>query len=229
MKMLWYLTTTCRKINRLFGTGCSIVALFLRAGMKKVNTVRLQKLGISRINLCCGTQKIPGYYGIDFFPGADIYLDLSRNDLPFPDSSIEEAICMSAINYFSRTRGQELVNEVYRVLHPGGIARFGVQDMESIAKRYVEKDLAFFMQKLPDGRDRFEGPTLGDKFAAWFYGYEIKGIPCKYFYDYESLSYLFKTAGFRAVEKKGFRESALDEIDRIDNRPDQMFFLEAVK
>ena len=192
-------------------------------------TRKLKRLSVKKINMCCGTQKIPGYFGIDFVRVADLCLDLSKNDLPFPDGSIDSVVCMSAINYFTRSRGQALVGDVYRVLKLGGVARFGVQDMESIARRYVEKDTKFYFQKLPDGRDRFEGPTIGDKFAAWFYGYEIRGIPCRYFYDYESLAFLFKTAGFSVVEKKVFQESRLNNIDLIDNRPDQMFFLEAVK
>jgi ubiquinone/menaquinone biosynthesis C-methylase UbiE len=191
--------------------------------------MRLRKLSVNKINLCCGNQKIPAYYGIDFVRGVDLYLDLSKNDLPFQDGSLDVVVCISAINYFTRARAQELVHEVHRVLKNGGIARFGVQDMESIARRYVEKDTEFFFQKLPDGRERFEGPTLGDKFAAWFYGYAIKGVPCRYFYDYESLAHLFKKAGFTTAEKKAFLESRLEHIKQIDNRPEQMFFLEAVK
>jgi ubiquinone/menaquinone biosynthesis C-methylase UbiE len=137
--------------------------------------------------------------------------------------------CTSAINYFTRARGQEIIIEVFRVLQPGGVARFSAQDLESIARRYVEKDMDFFFQKLPDGHERFEGATLGDKFAAWFYGYAIRGIPCRYFYDYDALAYLFKTAGFSVVERKEYRQSRLEHIDLIDNRPDQMFFLEAIK
>ncbi len=201
----------------------------LRFGIQKLNTHRLRDSSVTRLNLCSGTQKIPGYLGIGLPPGVDLWLDLSRNNLPFADSSLDAVVCISAINYFTRVRGQELVNEVYRVLRPGGIARFGVQDMEILARRYVEKDREFFMQKLSDGTDRFEGPTLGDKFAAWFYGYAIRGFPCRYFYDYESLSYLFKAARFSRVERKAYRESALEHIDLIDNRPDQMFFLEAIK
>jgi len=182
-----------------------------------------------RVNLCCGTGRIPGYYGIDHIKGVDLCLDLSKNDLPFKNNSLDAVVCMSAINYFTYKRGQELVGETYRVLRTGGIARFGVQDMESIAQRYVQKDTDFFFQKLPNGIDRFEGPTLGDKFAAWFYGYEIKGFPCRYFYDYNSLAHLFISAGFTIVEKRAFLESRLDHIDKIDNRPEQMFYLEAVK
>jgi ubiquinone/menaquinone biosynthesis C-methylase UbiE len=181
------------------------------------------------VDICCGPVKVPGYFGIDFCGSPDLRLDLSRCDLPFPNKSLAAVICISAINYFSRERARALIKEVYRVLEPGGIARFGVQDMEAIAKRYVEKDNVFFLQKLPNGADRFEGPTLGDKFVAWFYGFAIKGRPCQYAYDYESLALLFREAGFPAVERKAFRESRLANVDMIDNRPDQMFFLEAIK
>lgn len=204
----------------------SATARFLQAF--KMSLLQYDLIGIRKINLCCGAQIIPGYLGIDFGGEVDLRLDLEKNNLPFKNESLETVICVSAINYFTRTRGQELVNEVYRVLQPGGVARFGVQDLETIARRYVEKDVGFFFQKLPDGRERFEGATLGDKFAAWFYGYVAVG-PCRYFYDYDSLAFLFKTAGFSMVEKKQFRESSLEHIELIDNRPDQMFFLEAIK
>jgi hypothetical protein len=105
----------------------------------------------------------------------------------------------------------------------------GVQDLKSIAERYVRGDREFFFQKLADGRDRFEGPTMGDKFAAWFYGYSVGAHRCKYFYDFDALAHLFREAGFQAIERKAYRESRIPEVDRLDNRPDQMFFLEAVK
>lgn len=206
-----------------------LIGLALRNAKRRIVAARLRRLSVRNINLCCGNQRIPGYFGIDFARGVDLYLDLSKEDLPFEDNSLDSVVCMSAINYFTRTRGQELIKEIYRVLRPGGVARFGVQDMEGIARRYVEKDTEFFFQKLPDGRDRFEGSTLGDKFAAWFYGYAIKGVPCRYFYDYDSLAFLFKSAGFSVIERKAFQESRLEQIHMIDNRPEQMFFLEAVK
>ena len=184
---------------------------------------------VDKVNLCCGPQKVPGYRGIDAAMGADLVMDLSKRDLPFHSNSVEAVVCTSAINYFSRARAQESINETYRVLKPGGVARFSVQDMESISRRYVEKDTDFFFQRLSSGRERFEGPTLGDKFAAWFYGYVSNGHPTRYFFDYESLSFLFKQAGFSQIERRDYMSSRLEHIDQIDNRPEQMFFLEAVK
>lgn len=207
----------------------SFARKLINFGLEKWSLIRFNSIRVKKVNLCCGVQKIPGFLGVDFGGLPDLRLDLNKHDLPFNDNSLEVVICVSAINYFSRTRGQEIVNEVYRVLKPGGITRFSVQDMESIAQRYVQKDESFFFQKLLDGRDRFEGETLGDKFAAWFYGYTINGIPCQYFYDYDSLSYLFNSAGFSSIEKKEYMDSRIDEITMIDNRRDQMFFLEAIK
>lgn len=206
----------------------NIIKNFIRFCLRKWGVLRFDPTEVRKINLCCGTQKVPGYLGIDFGGQVDLRLNLQTDNLPFNESALDVVVCVSAINYFTRERGQEIVNEVYRVLKPGGIARFSVQDLEVIARRYVEKDLPFFFQKLPDGRDRFEGVTLGDKFAAWFYGYVAVG-PCKYFFDYDSLAYLFTSAGFSVVERKGYMDSRLEQIALIDNRPDQMFFLEAVK
>lgn len=197
--------------------------------LDKWNLLRFDQTGVRKVNLCCGTQQIPGFFGIDFGGHPDLRLDLETGDLPFGDGTLDAVTCVSAINYFSHSRAGEIVAEVHRALKRGGVARFSVQDMARIARRYVEGDLAFFFQKLPDGRDRFEGRTLGDKFAAWFYGYAINGTPCRYFYDYDSLASLFHAAGFEIVERKEYQDSRLDHIELIDNRPEQMFFLEAVK
>ncbi len=219
---------------------CERVALVLCKMLRPVFTAwyatrrfflmkRLVIKGIHRMNLGCGTQRIPGYCGIDADSSAELPLDLSYCNLPFGSESQDAVICVSAINYFTRQRSAELVQEAYRVLKIGGVARFSVQDMEALARRYVEKDREFFFQKLPDGRERLEGPTMGDKYAAWFYGYMTAGGRCRYFYDYDSLAYLFKQAGFRVVERKEYLDSRLEHIELIDNRPDQMFFLEALK
>ena len=190
---------------------------------------RLRAKCIRKLNLACGSQKVPGYFGIDLVDGADLRLDLVKMNLPFSASSVDTVVCMSAINYFTRPRARQLVLEIHRVLRPGGVCRVGVQDMRSLAERYVRGDKEFFFQKLPDGRERFEGPTIGDKFAAWFYGYAIGEYRCEYFYDFESLAYLFREAGFGVIERKAYRESRIAEVGDLDNRADQMFFLEAVK
>ena len=115
----------------------------------------------ARVNLCSGRQIIPGYTGVDFGDLAEIKLDLSKNDLPFKNGSVKSVICISAINYFTYSRADEIIRETFRVLEPGGIARFGVQDMESIARRYVEKDMDFFFKSYRMGANVLRVPPWG--------------------------------------------------------------------
>lgn len=194
-----------------------------------ISKLKLSRRHKTKLNLCSGNQEIPGYISADYNLSADLIINLSYGKLPFKQDSLEVVTCISAINYFTRIRGQEIIDEVYRVLQVGGIARFASQDLELIARRYVKKDSEFFFQKLPNGKERFEGKTMGDKFNSWFYGYETSGGSSKYFYDYETLADLFITAGFSIVEKREYMDSRIDEIELIDNRKNQMFFLEAVK
>jgi len=184
---------------------------------------------VQKVNLCCGNQKVASYAGVDFDLKADIVINLNWGTLPFASNSIKVVTCISGINYFTRKRGEELIKEVHRILEKGGIARFASQDLELIAHLYVTKDTEFFFQKGFDGADRFEGKTRADKINKWFYGYETFAGSCRYFYDYETLEDVFKCAGFKNVKQKKFLDSCISEVCSLDNRPDQMFFLEAIK
>jgi len=181
------------------------------------------------INLCSGPAKVDGYVGIDISPAADITLDLEKDLIPFPDNSADVVACISAINYFSTERAQEIVGDVLRVLKPGGVARFASQDLRVLATKYLSNDQGFFFEKLADGRDRFPGRTIADKLNGFFYGFYSGDKHCKYVYDFASLEALFVTAGFEKVEEKKYRQSVIPDVDKLDNRPEQMFFLEAVK
>ena len=67
-------------------------------------------------------------------------------------------------------------------------------------------------------------------FNAYFYDYSnAAGKHCKYVYDYITLERLFVEVGFRAVMQRKYLDSNIEEVKQIDNRPEQMFFLEAVK
>ena len=190
---------------------------------------RMYTGGALKLNLCSGPVKINGYVGLDISPESDIILDLEKSLLPFPDISADIVACISAINYFSPERAQEIIRDVYRVLKPGGIARFACQDLRVLAEKYLHNDQSFYFEKLADGRDRFPGRTIADKFNGFFYGFYSGDKHCKYVYDFASLKTLFIEAGFKIVEQKKYRESRIPDVEKLDNRPEQMFFLEAVK
>lgn len=182
-----------------------------------------------KINLCCGSVRLSGFINIDVIPGSDLQIDLEQELLPFPDGSVDCVVCISAINYFSYQRAGQIVADVHRVLKPGGIARFATQDLQLLARYYLEETDSFYFEKLADGRDRFPGRTRADKFNEFFYGFHSGDKHCKYVYDFESLAAHFRDAGFALVEKMPFGKSRIAGAELFDNRPEQMFFLEAVK
>lgn len=199
----------------------NIIYILIKSGLYKVQT--------KQINLCGGSKKINGFYNIDLNINADLCIDLEKLLLPFADNSVKIIVCISAINYFTKKRGQEIIKDVYRVLETGGIARFAVQDLHSIMEKYINNDQNFFYQKLPNGKERFLGTTMADKINSWFYDYKAYSKGPKYFYDYETLRQIFDTVGFKEVKRMGYRKSNIANIEEIDNREDQMFFLEAIK
>ncbi len=182
-----------------------------------------------KINLCCGPIHLPGFINADIAPNADVVLDLERDLLPFESESADTVVCISAINYFTYERAGEIIGDVLRVLRPGGLARFATQDLEVLAQRYLERDRGFWLEKQPNGQDRLPGATFSEKLNHFFTGFPTGGKRCRFVHDFESLALLFERAGFSQIERKRYLESDIPEIEAIDNRPEQMFFLEARK
>ena len=165
-----------------------------------------------KINLCSGLVRVDGYINIDICGDPDILIDLEEKLLPFAVNSVDVVVCMSAINYFTRARAREIIGDVFRALKPGGVTRFGVQDLRALTRWYLFHKISC------------------DEFNDYFYGFDSgKGKHCKYVYDYITLEALFKECGFVQVMEMIYQHSTIPEADELDNRPDQMFYLEAVK
>lgn len=168
-----------------------------------------------KVNLC-GTG-LEGFVNVDISLKADKIRDLSWMRIPFKDNSVDALICMSAINYFSKKRAQFLIKDVYRVLKPGGVCRFGIQDLRLICEKYLAGDHDFTCDRI---NRWFNSPSTD--------GYKANGRRNKYVYDYETLKGLFITARFGDIIYSSYKDSC-SSLSEKDNREDQMFFLAALK
>jgi hypothetical protein len=74
-----------------------------------------------KLDLGCGKNKQPGFLGVDSrkFEGVDRVVDL-RKPWPFGDGEVEEAHCSHFIEHLNAAERIHFVNELYRVLVPGG-------------------------------------------------------------------------------------------------------------
>jgi predicted SAM-dependent methyltransferase len=170
-----------------------------------------------------GVDRIPGYTSIDLRDQADVVHDI-RLRWPFESSSAEVVYGSHILEHLTQREGQYCIRECNRVLEPGGILRLSVPDLYLFAEKYVHGDGEFYGQATRDGRERFVGRTLSEKFM-----FVVSGQGHKYQYDFDSLSLLLRQCGFDQVERKQYRESDIPEIDLLDNRPEQSLFIEARK
>ena len=222
-----YLLQKYKKIQFLY---YSLFRKFHTLVLPKIVKQKLLKDDVF-INLCSGEVMLDEYINIDLDLRSDLKLDLEKKLIPFQNNSIDRVVMMSAINYFKYDRASIIIDDIYRILKPGGIIRVGVQDLELISKKYLDKDYKFFFQTNKNFTQRFHGETLGDKINYFFYrgGSGIRSKHHKYMWDFNSLKFLFHKSGFEKIENKKFLDSNIPNIDKIDNRPEMFFYLEARK
>lgn len=77
-----------------------------------------------RLDVGCGANKQPGWYGIDFqsLPGVDLVWDLLATPWPLPDECATVAIASHVVEHIPphNLGFIKFMNEVWRVLKPGG-------------------------------------------------------------------------------------------------------------
>ena len=170
-----------------------------------------------------GTNEVPGYTTIDVNGQADVTHDI-RLRWPFESSSAEVIFGSHVLEHLTQEEGRYCIQECNRVLRTSGILRLSVPDLYLFAEKYVHGDTRFYEQTTSDGKDRFVGRTLAERFM-----FVVSGQGHKYHYDFDSLSLLLRQCGFDQIKRRQYRESDISEIDLLDNRPEQSLFIEARK
>jgi predicted SAM-dependent methyltransferase len=139
-----------------------------------------------------------------------VFYDLS-DPLPFDSDTVDYIFCSHVLEHFSRAAGESLAREIYRVLKPHGRVRLVVPDLERAVGLYNagarEEALSFFFT---EGR-----PGSHDQH--------------RYMYDFVLLRSLLSSIGFVDVTRHQYREGAVPDLERLDNRPDESLYVEAVK
>lgn len=74
-----------------------------------------------KLNLGSGPNKMEGFISVDSisFPGVDVVTDLTKK-FPWGDNTVEEIHASHVIEHFEAMERVHFVNEMYRVLIPGG-------------------------------------------------------------------------------------------------------------
>jgi predicted SAM-dependent methyltransferase len=170
----------------------------------------------------CGSHTAPGWTNSDIKEGPDIDVSCDiLNGLPFEDASFEYAVSIHALPELSYPELVPALEELRRVLKPGGALRLELPDLRKGIAAYERGDERYF--QVPEEEAR----SLGARFIVHmlWYGYT------RTLFTPDFAEELLTRAGFERARECGFRETAtpFPGIVELDNREEESFFMEAVK
>lgn len=143
-------------------------------------------------------------------------LNLARR-LPFADGCFLAVYCSHLLEHLYYCEASALLKECHRILRIGGVCRFVVPDLESLVRRYLSakadgipgSGTRFMESMLVHEKERRHG-LLGAFYRLTAFHQH------KWMYDTESLTALFRQAGFSNAKRVGFLESRIDRVAEVE-------------
>jgi predicted SAM-dependent methyltransferase len=93
-----------------------------------------------KLNLACGRNPLPGWLNTDIdtaFTEETVFLDV-RKRFPFRNSSFSYVYCDHLIEHLDYEKGVKMVNEIFRVVKPGGRIRVSTPDSNFLVELHAE-------------------------------------------------------------------------------------------
>lgn len=182
---------------------------------------RLRSVRGLKLHIASGPFRRDGWLNVDAAPGADVRMDL-RRPLPFVDGSVSLIFTEHFFDHLKHPEGaHRFASECHRVLEPGGRLRLVVHDGELLLKKYLERDQAFF-----DAALGWKASIEAVNHLFRFHGFH------NFIYDFETISSVLGSGGFRTVVRSRYRGSEVAELNLDhdgEDRAVQSLYVEASK
>lgn len=153
-----------------------------------------------KLHLGCGKRQMPGFVHVDL--AAYEHVDFQRDvrDLScFGDAAANLIYACHVLEYFDLREAYQVLVEWRRVLEPNGVLRLAVPDFDALLQVYV------MSKSLP----AILGPLYGRMIPAG----GDSAVYHKTVYNFEMLSALLVSVGFRGVRKWDWRMTEHSHID----------------
>ena len=177
---------------------------------------------VRRLNWGCGGHTLPGWINTDVKEGEGIDLSCDiRDGLPLLSDAFDYVVSIHALPEVPYDELVPVLQELRRVLVPGGVLRLSLPDLLKGVEAYRRGDRDYFL--IPDEDARSLGAKLVTQ-LIW-YGYS------RTLYVPDFVEELLVKAGFSSVAHVQFGRtaSAFPEIVELDNREAESLFVEATK
>lgn len=148
--------------------------------------------------------------------------------LRFPNGVVDVVYSSHTFEHLYVEEAERVTQECFRVLRPGGTVRLALPDVTVFVREFLRRVEQGDLEAGQWLNDRLlahprSRPGLTDRLRGAVGGHVHYWQP-----SVGQVRLMLERAGFRKVEELEFRRSAIDDIDRIETRPES-FFLEARK
>ena len=134
------------------------------------------------------------------------YLDITK-PLPFANGSVAAVFSSHVFEHLFMDEVYRLVEEIHRVLAPGGVCRVVVPDLEKIVAAFDPNSPDEFVHDIYEVSKR---EAVKNSHHCGF--------------TKASLVKMFKAAGFSKAESLSYQVGACPDVKVLDNRPESIFF-----
>jgi SAM-dependent methyltransferase len=177
---------------------------------------------VMRLNWGCGPHTPSGWVNSDIEagPGVGCVADIRRG-LPFPDEHFDFIVSIHVLPELAYPELIPALQELRRVLKPGGTLRLSLPDLDLAIDAYRNRDIDYFL--IPDEDAR----TISGKLIVQLLWYGRS----RSMFTWEYTRELLERAGYLNVTRCRFEKTAsgLAGITELDNRPLESLFVEATK
>lgn len=169
------------------------------------------------IHLGSGGEHKTGWVNIDLAGDpVELAWNLAR-PLPFPDGVADAVFHEHLLEHIPLAAGVGLMRESRRILKAGGVLRVGVPDAGQLLHSYVNRD--GYLERLHPNR-----PTPLLAVQELFYWNRHCTM-----YDFDTLDFLARAAGFEGVQRRGFGESTIVPVPDTERRRAETLYVEMVR
>ena len=136
--------------------------------VKMPEVTNIQDVGIIGLNVGGGEWSSPGWYNIDKCDGATHVHDFrKKKTFPFKSNTFQFVFSSHVLEHFNNDEAQNIINEMYRVLKPGGTLRISVTYVYAAYNALLANDIGFF----DNGEILIKGKNIETKFINFFCSY----------------------------------------------------------